>query len=91
MLIISDVHGQGHFHFKKMKEVIEKEFHIRNLANKTHRHISPCIKCIQKGDTSLDTFHIDHHWNKDSNIETLQVCPSSDSWIFKIFRNNSET
>jgi transposase InsO family protein len=74
--IIREAHEKGHFHYKKMKEIIEAEFYIKDLKQRIKRCIAACVKCIlaerklgkpegflypiPKGSRPLETFHIDH-------------------------------
>jgi hypothetical protein len=74
--IIKTAHEKGHFHVRKMTEILGKEYYIQNLPKKIEKHIRGCIKCIlserklgkaegylypiPKGDRPLDTLHLDH-------------------------------
>lgn len=74
--IIKRVHEEGHFGIKKTMEVINKQYYIPNLKSKIETFIKNCIKCIlgnnksgkqegflhtiPKGQTPLETYHLDH-------------------------------
>lgn len=71
-----EIYEKGHFYVRKMKDILEKEYFIRNLQKRIENHIQGCVKCIlaerkrgksegflqpiPKGDQPLQTFHIDH-------------------------------
>lgn len=74
--IIRRAHENGHFGKKKTTELIKKDFYIKNLDRKVDDCIQSCIPCllakrkagkqegflapIDKGETPLDTLHLDH-------------------------------
>lgn len=76
MNIVKKAHDQGHFKFKKLEEIIKKEFYIPHLKSKVDEVVSNCVDCIliekksgklegklhpiPKQFISLDTFHMDH-------------------------------
>ncbi|UYV83872.1 hypothetical protein LAZ67_X000478 [Cordylochernes scorpioides] len=69
-------HEEGHFGIQKNFEMLKKEYYITDLKSKIKKYIQNCISCIlsnrnhgkqkgmlhpiSKGDTPLDTYHIDH-------------------------------
>lgn len=73
--IIKEIHERGHFHLKKIMQIINKEFHIADAKQRIDKCISNCIKCIlaerkagkgerwlhpiPKGEVPLDTLHVD--------------------------------
>ena len=74
--VIRDCHDQGHFGVRKTKELIEREFWFANMKTRIEHVIASCVPCIManrkagklegylnpipKGDTPLDTYHVDH-------------------------------
>ena len=74
--IISQAHELGHFGLKKTQELINREYWIDGLKTKIESHIRNCVPCIlgqkkrgkaegflhpiPKGETPLDTMHLDH-------------------------------
>ncbi|UYV67076.1 hypothetical protein LAZ67_4003830 [Cordylochernes scorpioides] len=76
MEIIKLAHEEGHFGVQKNFEMLKKEYYITDLKSKIKKYIQNCIPCIlsnrkhgkqegmlhpiSKGDTPLDTYHIDH-------------------------------
>ncbi|UYV70942.1 hypothetical protein LAZ67_8001189 [Cordylochernes scorpioides] len=74
--IIKLAHEEGHFGVQKNFEMLKKEYYITDLKSKIKKYIQNCIPCIlsnrkhgkqegmlhpiSKGDTPLDTYHIDH-------------------------------
>lgn len=74
--VIRQIHEQGHFKAKKMKELIQREYWIEGLEAKLERFIENCIPCIlaarkagkkegllhpiPKDDLPLSTYHVDH-------------------------------
>ncbi|UYV84469.1 hypothetical protein LAZ67_X002302 [Cordylochernes scorpioides] len=76
MEIIKLAHEEGHFGVQKKFEMLKKEYYITDLKSKIKKYIQNCIPCIlsnrkhgkqegmlhpiSKGDTPLDTYHIDH-------------------------------
>ncbi|CAK1594421.1 unnamed protein product [Parnassius mnemosyne] len=74
--VIKEVHSNGHFAMKKMKEAISKDYFIKNMDRKIERVITSCIPCllatrkegkqegylnpIGKEGTPLHTLHLDH-------------------------------
>lgn len=76
MEVIKRVHSNGHFAKKKMTELINKDYYIKDLSKKLEDFIVTCIPCIlgsrkegkqegflhllEKEDTPLHTIHIDH-------------------------------
>lgn len=73
---IRKMHENGHFGAKKVTEAIMDKYYIPKLQEKIEKHISCCVPCvlaerkrgkkegelmpIPKGDTPMDTYHIDH-------------------------------
>lgn len=69
-------HDQGHFKAKKMEDIIEREFYIPKLKEKSERYARSCVTCIlsdrkagkseellnpiPKEDIPLHTLHLDH-------------------------------
>ncbi|UYV83871.1 hypothetical protein LAZ67_X000477 [Cordylochernes scorpioides] len=76
MEIIKLAHEEEHFDVQKNFEMLKKEYFITDLKSKIKKYIQNCIPCIlsnkkygkqegmlhpiSKGDTPLDTYHIDH-------------------------------
>ncbi|UYV74593.1 hypothetical protein LAZ67_12000211, partial [Cordylochernes scorpioides] len=76
MEIIKLAHEERHFGIQKNFEMLKKEYYITDLKSKIKKYIQNCIPCIlsnrkhgeqegmlhpiSKGDTPLDTYHIDH-------------------------------
>lgn len=74
--VIRKVHENGHFGVKKMIEAIQNDYYIPKLKEKLEHYVECCIPCILaekkkskkegllkpilKGDTPLNTYHIDH-------------------------------
>lgn len=74
--VIREAHERGHFGWQKTEHVIRKEFRFKQMRSKIQKVINNCIKCvlaerkkgkpegllspIDKGDTPLDTYHVDH-------------------------------
>lgn len=74
--IIMRVHGNGHFSQRKMKELINQDYYIKDLDNKMKEFVISCIPCllstkkegkqegflnpIGKESIPLDTLHLDH-------------------------------
>lgn len=74
--ILKQIHSNGHFSVKKMKELIIKDYYIKDLEKKLQDFVVTCIPCLlatrkagkQEGylnplvkeDTPLHTIHIDH-------------------------------
>lgn len=74
--ILRRAHEQGHFKAKKMQDIIEREFYIAKLKEKTERYVKSCVTCIlsdrkagksegllnpiPKEDVPLHTLHLDH-------------------------------
>lgn len=74
--IIRKIHEDGHFGFKKMEELIKRDYFIPSLKQKIENCIQNCIQCIlgkrksgkqegflhsiPKGDVPLETIHLDH-------------------------------
>jgi transposase InsO family protein len=74
--IIKKVHEKGHFAKKKMTEMIDEDYHIKDLSRKIDEFMVTCIPCllatkksgkqegllhcIDKGSVPLDTLHCDH-------------------------------
>lgn len=74
--IIRKCHEKGHFGVKKTAELLTREYHFENLNEKVKNVIDNCVECIlishkrgkkegmlnpiDKGDTPLSTYHIDH-------------------------------
>ncbi|XP_055387616.1 uncharacterized protein K02A2.6-like [Condylostylus longicornis] len=42
--IIKEVHERGHFHHKKMKDIIEKDFYISDLNQRITKFITNCVR-----------------------------------------------
>ncbi|UYV74556.1 hypothetical protein LAZ67_12000137 [Cordylochernes scorpioides] len=76
MEIIKLAHEESHFGVQKNFEMLKKGYYITDLKSKIKKYIQNCIPCIlsnrkhrkqegmlhpiSKGDTPLDTYHIDH-------------------------------
>ncbi|UYV74585.1 hypothetical protein LAZ67_12000202 [Cordylochernes scorpioides] len=76
MEIIKLAHEERHFGVQENFEMLKKEYYITDLKSKIKKYIQNCIPCIlsnrkhgkqegmlhpiSKGDTPLDTYHIDH-------------------------------
>lgn len=74
--IIKRAHSNGHFAKKKTLELISKDYYIEKIGKKVEDYIASCIPClltnrkegkqegylnpIEKGDTPLQTLHLDH-------------------------------
>lgn len=74
--IIRRVHEKGHFAFKKVEELIKRDYYIPKLNDKIEFHIANCVQCIvsnrkrgkqegelhpiRKNEEPLYTYHIDH-------------------------------
>lgn len=74
--IIRKIHGIGHFSKRKMIDLINKDYDIKDLTKRIEEYIVTCIPCIlatrkegkqegflnpiEKEDTPLHTIHIDH-------------------------------
>lgn len=74
--MIKKTHEQGHFGIAKTEVLVRRDYWIPNLRSKVEGVLQNCIPCIlaerkqgkvecflspiSKGDTPLDTFHIDH-------------------------------
>lgn len=74
--VIKASHGNGHFGIKKVEEDIGQQFFIVKAKEKIKKFIGNCVQCIlierkrgkgegflhpiDKGDSPLDTYHIDH-------------------------------
>lgn len=74
--IIRKYHEKGHFGVIKTEELISREYYLENLKEKIKSVIDNCVECIlvshkkgrkegylnpiDKGDTPLSTYHIDH-------------------------------
>lgn len=74
--IIRRVHSNGHFSKRKMKEIIVRDYYIKDLDRKLEDFVIACIPCllatrkegkqegflnpIEKENVPLDTLHVDH-------------------------------
>ncbi|XP_063891091.1 uncharacterized protein LOC126054290 isoform X2 [Helicoverpa armigera] len=74
--IINRVHSKGHFGKSKMKELLNKEYYIRDVDKKMQDFLLSCIPCllatrkegkqegflnpIEKEGVPFDTLHLDH-------------------------------
>lgn len=74
--IIKTAHERGHFAVLRTQELVNKDFYIPNLRAKVERCIQNCVTCIlvnrkrgkqegmlhpiDKDDTPLHTYHLDH-------------------------------
>lgn len=74
--IIRNAHERGHFGWKKTEYVISQEFWFPKMRKKIQNFIVNCVRCIlaerkrgktegfltpiNKGDTPLDMYHVDH-------------------------------
>lgn len=74
--VIRRVHANGHFGKRKMKELLSKDFYIKDIDKKKDDFIASCIPCLlatkkqgkqegflnptQKEGTPLYTLHMDH-------------------------------
>lgn len=74
--VIKQVHSNGHFSVKKMKELVDKDYYIKDLDKKLHDFVITCIPCllatkkagkqegflhsIDKEGIPLHTLHLDH-------------------------------
>lgn len=74
--VIKKVHEKGHFAKKKMMELIDQDYHIRDLSRKIEEFMVTCIpcllatrksgkqegflQCIDKGSIPMHTIHCDH-------------------------------
>lgn len=74
--IIRQAHEKGHFGWYKTEHLIKREFWFHKMREKIQKFINNCIKCIlaerkqgkaegmlspiDKGDTPLETYHINH-------------------------------
>lgn len=74
--IIKQTHDKGHFSVGKMERLLKKEFWFSRMRDKVEKTVRNCIPCILaerkhgksegllhnigKGDTPLDTYHVDH-------------------------------
>lgn len=74
--VIKNVHENGHFGAKKMEEQIKQQYFIPKLKEKLKKFVKTCVKCIlveskhgkqegflhpiEKEDTPLQTYHVDH-------------------------------
>lgn len=74
--IIRKNHEKGHFCITKTEELINREYFIENLKRKIKKVLDNCVECIlvshkrgkkegylhplDKGETPLTTYHIDH-------------------------------
>ena len=74
--IIKAAHERGHFALLRTQELLKKEFFIPHLTDKIEKCINNCVTCIlnnrkhgkqdgmlhpiDKDDTPLHTYHIDH-------------------------------
>lgn len=74
--VIRTSHDNGHFGVKKVEESIGQQFFIPKAKEKIQNFIGNCVKCILaerkhgksegflhpigKGDSPLDTYHVDH-------------------------------
>ena len=74
--IVRRAHEWGHFGVTKTEAIVKKDFWFKGLREKVEHVISNCLDCIpaerksgkqegylnplDKGDTPLDTYHIDH-------------------------------
>lgn len=74
--VIKSVHENGHFGSKKMEEQIKLRYFVPMLKEKLTKFIRSCVKCIlteskhgkaegflhpiEKEDTTLQTYHVDH-------------------------------
>ncbi|CAG4942267.1 unnamed protein product [Colias eurytheme] len=74
--VLKRVHSNGHFSKKKMKQLIEQDYYIKEVDRKIEDFIVTCIPCllatkkegkqegflnpIEKGIMPLDTLHLDH-------------------------------
>lgn len=74
--VIRNVHENGHFGAKKMEEQIKQQYFVPMLGEKLKKFVKTCVKCIltenkhgkaegflhpiEKEDTPLQTYHVDH-------------------------------
>jgi len=74
--IIKQTHDKGHFSVGKMERILKREFWFSYMREKIERIVRNCISCllaerkhgksegllhnVDKGDTPLDTYHVDH-------------------------------
>lgn len=99
--VIRKTHEQGHFGIVKTEALVRKDYWIPNLRLKVEgvwRNCIPCIlaerkhgkaECflspIGKGDTPLDTFHIDYLGPLQSTKKKLRSHFCSSGCIFEIY------
>lgn len=74
--LVRKIHEQGHFKYRKLEDIIRKEFFITQLREKVDTCVRNCVQCIlanrkegkaegylhpiSKIEGPLDTFHLDH-------------------------------
>ncbi|XP_033318399.1 uncharacterized protein K02A2.6-like [Bombus bifarius] len=74
--VVRQAHERGHFGVTKTEAIVKKDFWFKGLREKVEHVVSNCLDCIlaerklgkqegylnplDKGDTPLDTYHIDH-------------------------------
>lgn len=74
--VIRRAHDRGHFGINKTEAIVNKDFWFKGMREKVEQVVSNCLDCIlaerkqgkqegllhsiDKGDTPLDTYHIDH-------------------------------
>lgn len=74
--VIKNAHENGHFGAKKMEEQIKQQYFVPMLKEKLKKFVKTCVKCIlteskhgkaegflhpiEKEDTPLQTYHVDH-------------------------------
>lgn len=110
--IIRRVHEDGHFGFKKVEELIKRDYFIPNLKPKIENCLQNCIRCIlgkrksgkqegylhpiPKGDSPLDTFHLDHIGPMQATKKKYKHCLvitdafSKFTWIYPVKSTTAE-
>lgn len=109
--LIRTVHENGHLGARKLEEIIQQEFYIPNLIELVKRTIECCVECILaerkrgktegllnpivKGDTPLDTYHLDHLGPMDTTEKKYRYvfvvvdAFSKYTWIYPTKTTNS--
>lgn len=74
--VIRSIHERGHLSARKVETMVKRDYFIEKLSSKVAEVVNNCVSCIlanrkegkkegllnpiEKGDTPLKTYHIDH-------------------------------
>lgn len=99
--ILAKIHGEGHLGRKRMEIIVKQHYDIAETGKKINRFVNNCVTCIlatkkagkkdgwlvpiEKYDTPLHTYHIDHEGPKSYNHLLVVVDAFTKfTWIYPV-------